>query len=292
MMFGLNIFRRSKATLRWVWLHKLKSFGYGTGVLVLAYAGVFMLVSCSSSPTDQQITLNDGRVIAYNEYTGSDSVGPQVVLLHGAPADASSWSLLLKRLDGIKAGEVIAVDRIGYGNSTNEDELTLAGHAEAIAPLLYDVAAQKPIVVGHSYGGPVALRLAIDYPEKVGAIVLVAGACDAYMKDSQWFRRGIDGIRLIVPMDWERSNRELLALTDENRAMEPMLGQVTCPVTIVHGTWDGVCPHDSTVAYLEDRLVNAEPVRVISISRARHNLQLTHLDEVIDAINDAAEQQP
>jgi pimeloyl-ACP methyl ester carboxylesterase len=271
--------------MKWIWLNKLRSFGYGFGLLVLAYAGLFMLVSCSSSPTDKQITLGDGRVLAYSEHVGGSTDGPKVVLLHGAPTDASSWNKLIERRGEIHAGEICAVDRMGYGNSTNEDELTLAGHAEAIAPLLHEDAGPRPILVGHSYGGPVALRLAADYPEQVGGVVLVAGACDAYMQDSQWFRRGLDGIRLIVPEDWERANRELLALTDENRAMEPLLDQVACPVVIVHGTWDGVCPHDSTVTYLQERLINAESVRVVSIKRARHNLQLTHLDEVINAIN-------
>ncbi|MBX2851170.1 MAG: alpha/beta hydrolase [Phycisphaeraceae bacterium] len=281
----LKRFRFVLKPMKWVWLNKLRSFGYGLGLVALAYAGVFMLVSCSSSPTDQQIALADGRVLAYNEYAGGDPNGPQVILLHGAPADAKSWNTLVKRIGEVHAGEVLAVDRIGYGNSTNEDELTLAGHAATIAPLLHETAGQKPIIVGHSYGGPVALRLAVDYPEKVGGVVLVAGACDAYMQDSQLFRRGVDGVRLIVPEDWERANRELLALTDENRAMEPMLDRVTCPVVIVHGTWDGVCPHDSTVQYLKDRLVNAGPVKVVSLGRARHNLQLSHVDELIDAIN-------
>ncbi|MEO0477405.1 MAG: alpha/beta hydrolase [Planctomycetota bacterium] len=275
--------------MKWVWLNKLKSIGYGFMVLVLAYAGVFMLVSCSSSPTEQSITLDDGRMLAFSEHKGNEAQGPRVILLHGAPADASSWNKLLDRIDEINAEVVITVDRIGYGNSSDEDELTLAGHADAIAPLLDATSDNKAIIVGHSYGGPVALRLAIDHADQVGGLVLVAGACDAYMKDSQWFRRGLDGIRLIVPTDWERANRELLALTDENRAMEPMLDQVTCPVVIVHGTWDGVCPHDSTVAYLQDRLIKATSVTVMSIPRARHNLQLTHLDEVIDAINQAAE---
>jgi pimeloyl-ACP methyl ester carboxylesterase len=271
--------------------HKAKSTAYSLACLIGAYAALCMLVSCSSSPTDKNFTLQDGRILAYNEASGGDKDGAQVLLLHGAPADASSWNQLLKRSNEIHAGEIMVVDRIGYGNSTNEDELTLAGHAKAIAPLLDKADGQKPILVGHSYGGPVALRLAADEPDKVGGLVLIAGACDAYMQDAQWFRRGVDGIRLIVPKDWERANRELLALTDENRAMEPLLGQVVCPVVIVHGTWDSVCPHDSTVAYLQDRLINAEAIRVISIQRARHNLQLTHIDEVIEAIN-SIEQTP
>ena len=270
--------------LRWIWSHKQRTSGYGAATLIGVYASVCMLVSCSSSPTTEQITLPNQQALAYNTHLAGDDQGGRVIFLHGAPADAKSWNKLLERADEIGASELIVVDRMGYGNSTSEDELTLAGHAASIRPFLDEAIDPSTVIVGHSYGGPVALRVAADYPDKVGGIVLVAGACDAYMRDAQWFRRSVDRIRLLVPEDWERANRELLALTDENRQMESLLGQVTCPVVIVHGTWDGVCPHESTVAYLQDRLVNAD-VRVVSINRAGHNLHLSHLDQVIEAIN-------
>ncbi|MFN3167234.1 MAG: alpha/beta fold hydrolase [Phycisphaeraceae bacterium] len=257
-------------------------------LVVCAYAVVFACVSCSTSPTDQRLMLDDGRALAYLAKAGGDKAGGRVVFLHGTPADANAWNRLLKRADDIDASELVVVDRIGFGNSTSEDELALAGHAEAVAPLLESVNGRKPIVVGHSYGGPVALRLAVDYPDKVGAVVLVAGACDATMDDAQWFRKLIDAVRLVVPEDWERGNRELLALTDENKKMRPMLGGVRCPVFVVHGTWDGVCPHDATLAYLQAELTGATKVEVVSLERAGHNLHLYHLDEVIDAVNNAA----
>lgn len=267
-----------------MWSHKRRTSGYSLTLLIGVYASVCMLVSCSSSPTTEQITLPNQQTLAYNTHRAGDDQGERVILLHGAPTNAKSWNKLLERADEIDARELIVVDRMGYGNSTSEDELTLAGHAASIQPFLDEATDQSTVIVGHSYGGPVALRMAADYPDQIGGIVLVAGACDAYMEDVQWFRRGVDRIRLLVPMDWERANRELLALTDENRQMESLLGQVTCPVVIVHGTWDGVCPHESTVAYLQDRLVNAD-VRVISIKRAGHNLHRSHLDQVIEAIN-------
>ncbi|MEM9111047.1 MAG: alpha/beta hydrolase [Planctomycetota bacterium] len=289
MKNALKQCRRVLKPMRWVWMHKRKSAGYFTALLIFAYTIVFVGVSCAKSPTDQAMAYpwvdGETRQIAYLEREGGDPDGGRVVLVHGSPADAGSWMRLLEQADRIESAQLIAIDRHGYGNSTGGDELTLAGHAAAIEPLLAETNSRRPIIVGHSYGGPVALRTAIEYPERVGGLVLVAGACDAYMKDAQWFRRLIDAVRIVVPEDWERANRELLALTDENQAMEPMLDRVTCPVVIVHGTWDGVCPHDSTVAYLQGRLVNAASVRVVSIKRARHNLQLTHVDKVIEAIN-------
>jgi len=145
------------------------------------------------------------------------------------------------------------------------------------------------ILVGHSYGCPAALRAAADYPELVGGLVLVAGACDAEMQDAIWARKLGVAFSFAMPDSWDTANRELLALTDENDAMRDLLDRVVCPVVIVHGTWDPVCPHDGTVQYLQGALVNAD-VRVVSLKHAGHNLHLTHPEVVAREIAAVARQ--
>lgn len=279
------MFKRIGTIFRWVRSHKCKTVGVSLGTIVFAYAILFLLVSCSTSSTTEHLTTPDGRDLAYNLDPGGKDDGPRLILVHGAPANSDAWNKLIAEGDRLRVHEIVSVDRPGYGNSTRADELTLAGQAGAIEPLLTEFNGHKPILIGHSYGGPTVLRAAVDYPDRVGGIVIVAGACDAYMNDSQGFRRFLNFIRILVPEPWERSNRELLALTDENRAMEPLLGQVTCPVVIVHGTWDAVCPYESTVAYLQDRLINAREVQVVGIDRAGHNLHLSNRDAIIEAVN-------
>lgn len=269
---------------RWVWAHKRKSAGYSGAFVGLVYSCVFMLVSCATSPTDQAATLSNGHTVAYLTSDRETGLPGSVVLVHGAPADASSWDRLLAgQRDGLP-GRVVVIDRLGYGNSTPGRHTSLATQAAALEPFLRPIDGMRPVLVGHSFGGPVVLRAAVDYADQVAGVVLVAGACDAYMKDARWFRRSIDFIALVVPEPWEVSNRELLDLTDENRAMEPMLDRVTCPVVILHGEWDAVCPHDTTVAYLRQRLVNAAEVRVVSLPRTGHNIHLSHPGEIAAAV--------
>lgn len=238
-----------------------------------------LLIACSASPTDRFITTADGRTLAYAITQQGDR--GRVIFVHGSPAHAGSWNKLLDsqgdRLDGL---EVIVVDRLGYANSTRRAETSLEAHARAFEPLL----TPGTILVGHSYGGPVVLRAACDYPDRVGGIVLVAGACDPYMGDSIWFRQMVDAIAPILPGSWTTSNRELLALTGENREMEPLLSQVTCPVAIIHGQRDPVCPHDGTLAYLQNTLMNASAVRIVSLPRTGHDLHLSHADRIVDEV--------
>lgn len=274
---------------RWVWSHKRKAASYSGAFVVAGYTCVFLLVSCAASPTDQTATLSGGDTVAYLTSEQDTGIPGGVIFVHGAPADASSWNkLLASQRDGLP-DHVVVIDRLGYGNSTAGTQASLAEQAAAIEPFLSTPGGQRPILVGHSFGGPVVLRAAVEYADQIGGIVLVAGACDAYMNDAQWFRRSVDFISIVVPEPWEVSNAELLALTDENRAMESMLGRVTCPVVIIHGEWDAVCPHDSTIAYLQSRLTHAAEMRVVSLPRTGHNLHLSHPETIAAEVHRLAE---
>lgn len=259
--------------LRWIWRHKRLTAGAASLATLGGYGVLYAAVALHESPADQSAALPDGRKLSYLQGAAAPEGAPRVLLVHGAPADSSSWNRVLRDKAGALDGlDVLAVDRLGYGNSEPGTEPSLQEHAASLAPLL----APGSVLVGHSYGGPVALRAAAEYPDRVGGVVLVAGACDANMNDAQWARRAADAASFAIPETWAVANRELLALTDENDQMRELLARVTCPVVIIHGEWDPVCPHDGTVDYLSESLTNAADVRVVSLARAGHNLHLSH----------------
>jgi pimeloyl-ACP methyl ester carboxylesterase len=107
--------------------------------------------------------------IHYLERPGS---GPTVVLIHGLPGTAEDFERVTPLLAGYRT---IAIDRPGYGYSTGgyvpfERQLT------TIHELLAKLGVVRPIVVGHSYGGTIALGYAERYPSDVRALVLVDAA--------------------------------------------------------------------------------------------------------------------
>jgi len=272
---------------RWLWRRKGRLAVSTACAAVAGYACIFALVACASSPTDSAVRLSDGRSLAYHKPLAETTADRQrLIFVHGAPADAGSWTKLIERYAGeLDAYDVVVIDRLGYGNSSEGDELSLERHAQSLEPLFEDGA----IVVGHSYGGPVALRTAVEYSDRLAGVILVAGACDPYMGDSQWAREALDAASPLVPDSWATANRELLALTDQNMRMEPLLERVTCPVVVIHGTWDPVCPHDGTVEYLARSLFQAESFRTVSLARAGHNLHLSHPELIVAQIHELAE---
>lgn len=102
--------------------------------------------------------------------------GPSVLLVHGQPGVGADWDPVTARLD--TDHRVIVPDRPGYGESAKEP-LSMADNAEVLAELLDEHRAAPAVVVGHSYGGGIAVLLAARHPDAVRGLVLVGTVGDA-----------------------------------------------------------------------------------------------------------------
>lgn len=93
-----------------------------------------------------------------------------VVLVHGQPGQAADWRDVAGALES--SHRVLVPDRPGYGR-TGGTAVGMAANADALARLLDDKGVASATVVGHSFGGGVALALALCRGELVGGLVLV-----------------------------------------------------------------------------------------------------------------------
>ena len=100
--------------------------------------------------------------------------GPRVLLLHGYASNAQAWRAVIERLEG--RFQMVAVDAPGFGWSTRYPTRPLTGdaYAERLVGLLDALGWQRADVVGQSWGGGLAQRLAVAHPERVDRLVLVA----------------------------------------------------------------------------------------------------------------------
>ena len=101
--------------------------------------------------------------------------GPPVVLLHGIPGSAESWREVA---DGLIGGyDVIVPDLLGFGASDQPEDLRglhAVAQACALDDLIDELGVGPVTVVGHDFGGPVALSLAARRPGAVTALGLLA----------------------------------------------------------------------------------------------------------------------
>ena len=99
--------------------------------------------------------------------------GPALLLLHGLGCDHTTWNPVLHRL--ARRFTVIAPDLLGHGASAKpRADYTLGGYANGMRDLLALLEIERVTVVGHSFGGGVAMQFAYQYPQYTERLMLIA----------------------------------------------------------------------------------------------------------------------
>lgn len=104
-----------------------------------------------------------------------DAAGPPLLLIHGLAGQMGNFThSLVDRL--AETHRVLVVERPGSGWSEQAPGGSHALRAQGalFAALISELGLERPLVVGHSLGGAVALALALDHPERVGGLALLA----------------------------------------------------------------------------------------------------------------------
>jgi pimeloyl-ACP methyl ester carboxylesterase len=99
--------------------------------------------------------------------------GPALLLIHGVGDKSASWEPVHAKL--AQRFTVIAPDLLGHGESDKpRADYSLAAFANGMRDLLAVLGIDRVTVVGHSFGGGVAMQFAYQYPQLVERIVLVS----------------------------------------------------------------------------------------------------------------------
>jgi pimeloyl-ACP methyl ester carboxylesterase len=120
-------------------------------------------------PDDVQYVVVHGYRRAYRRR----GTGPVLLLLHGLACDSSTWREVIALL--AEDFTVLAPDLLGHGESDKPDaDYSLGAYANGMRDLLTVLGIDKVTVVGHSFGGGVAMQFAYQFPERTERVVLVS----------------------------------------------------------------------------------------------------------------------
>jgi pimeloyl-ACP methyl ester carboxylesterase len=120
-----------------------------------------------------------GSTLHYVDYGDPGPDGLVFVLSHGLGGRWQHWRENIPEL--AEHGRVVAVDLPGFGRSGRPARgYSFDAFADVIAELVQQLDLPKVVLVGHSLGGPVAVRFAHRHPELVDAIVLAAGTVQGF----------------------------------------------------------------------------------------------------------------
>ena len=223
-----------------------------------------------------------GRVLSY--LIDGEPTDPRLIFIHGSPGRSSMYAPYMH--DPVPGLETVAVDRMGYGESQPDAVVvSFEEQAAAIAPLLVERQGLWPIVVGHSLGGPIAARLAADYPERVGGLIIVAGSLDPDLEDLRWYQK-VATWRIIYPLlaDFlQQATLEARATRGQVELLEPLLDRIRCPIIIIHGTQDRLVPFEAVTSSIERFAANPN-VYVIVLIGEGHSVTKLRGEELRETI--------
>ncbi|MFN3954644.1 MAG: alpha/beta fold hydrolase [Pararhodobacter sp.] len=162
---------------------------------------------------------------------------PDLVLIHGANGNLRDFTFdLVGRLE--RDFRILAVDRPGLGWSDTLDETGGAAggaagddpraQARALRAALADLGVNRPIVLGHSYGGAVALAWALEAPDDTAALVLLAAATHPWAGHlGLWYRLNDGPLGGIA--------RRMVTALASDAAIERTLASVFAPAPVPTG---------------------------------------------------------
>jgi 4,5:9,10-diseco-3-hydroxy-5,9,17-trioxoandrosta-1(10),2-diene-4-oate hydrolase len=249
------------------------------------------------------ITLQDGLRLHYLD----QGQGEPVVFIHGSGPGASGHSNFKQNypLFADAGYRVIVPDLPGYGASDKPDtQYTLEFFVSALAGLLDRLKIQRCVLIGNSLGGAIALRLALDQPQRVSRLVLMAPG--GLMEKEQYYLQmeGIqkmgaafaagelkeaDGMRRLLGLQLfdaslltDETVNERVAVVREQPLcvlstmqvpnMAARLGELNCPILGFWGMNDKFCP----VSGADTMMQACRQIRFLLLSECGHWAMVEH----------------
>jgi pimeloyl-ACP methyl ester carboxylesterase len=224
------------------------------------------------------------RVINYLE-VGETSL-PLVVFVHGSPGSLSAFIDFMADTALLSKAQLITVDRPGFGSSNfGYAEPSLQKQAALLKPILEAHKSQRPVIlVGHSLGGPLIARMAMDYPELIDGLIMVAPSIDPELEPNEWFRAPLTTpfLKWMLPRSIRASNDEIYKLKPELEEMLPLWSRVRANTIVIQGTKDTLVPKEN--ADFARKMITHAPLKLVMVDQMTHFVPWTHPQVIREAV--------
>ncbi len=217
--------------------------------------------------------------------TGSDTL-PTLLFVHGTPGSWEGFQNYLLNRELLKHYRIIAIDRPGFGYSDFGNAMNLEDQTTIISEWMDSIYNSHPVIlIGHSLGGPLIVKLAAVRPQYTKALVIIAGSLDpADEKPEKWrpilFKTPLN---FLIPGALRPSNEELWYLKKDLVIMKGDYEKIICPVYIMHGTKD-VLVNYSNVAYSQKMFTKTDSVIVTTLENENHFIVWTREKEIVELL--------
>lgn len=231
---------------------------------------------------------NDSIKLHYVTF-GADTAQP-ILFIHGAPG---AWDGYLNLLDDSLLQHkfhLISVDRPGYGKSQKlgvsnhkkkKKTYSLQQQANAIIlALKSNHSTKKAIIIGRSYGAPVAAKIAALFPDKIEKIILISPAIDPDTEKFWWFSKfgKVFLVRWFLPERMNTATDEKFAHVKELKILKNDWRKINSKVTVMTGGQDWIV--DTTNFSFAKKMLIGKNANFIFIPESGHLITSSRPDLV------------
>lgn len=224
-----------------------------------------------------------------------------LIFIHGSGGNGAVWAYQSKYFS--RHHKLFAVDLPGHGRNRDRSGATVAHYADYITSFIREKSLATPILIGHSLGGAIALRIGLDKPSEIGGLVLVGTGArlrvlPAFFKSIKTdFDKALTAIgeysfspqapeELVAKAMSEMKKGGPDVLYDDFTACDRFdvmseLQRITAPTLVVVGRDDRLTP----VKYAEYLHKNISGARLEIVERAGHMVMIEQPD-VFNAVVD------
>ncbi|WP_425409100.1 alpha/beta fold hydrolase [Hyphococcus sp.] len=218
--------------------------------------------------------------------------GWRLIVFPGTPCNKLLFTRLLRTAP---AGlDVVVLSRPGFGKGHQDVFTSFDEQVAAIRPFLPggEFGDKKVVTLGVSYGGELALKAALDFPDAVNGVVTVAALIDEPHDYALKLEQlgGESGVEPFVPNRWQRVRAEVAGRREQIGPLLDRLKEMRAPVEVLHGDFDALVPRSNA-----ETLINALPEGVANleiIPGGTHYLELQYprrLHRAVERVIERAE---
>ena len=208
---------------------------------------------------------------------------PTILFVHGAIGSSIDFKMYMADSLLSRNANMIAYDRIGYGPKQKGVVLnSIEKETELLEQVIAHYNLNELILVGYSFGGPIALNYSLKHPLK--KVVLCAPALYAEHEKVPgmiWFYKS-RLTRFLVPDVWKSASKEKLSHAEELQKLEGLWGQTKTTILDIHGNSDGIVPYENSLVLQKD--LSPEVFALMTLEGEGHGLVWSSFSQIRDAL--------
>ncbi|NOR28371.1 MAG: alpha/beta fold hydrolase [Lutibacter sp.] len=234
----------------------------------------------SESNSQVYISKNTFKEFEYRVLTTQkkiDTTLPTIVFIHGSIGSALDFKHYLLDSTLNEKANLISYDRVGYGlKHTGDVQESIAFETKMLEDLINNINKKNTILVGYSYGGPIALASNNEYKK----IILLAPEVYSEVEPMPWVLNFYKwkATRWLLPKIWKAASKEKLTHKSDLLKFETSWNENPSTIISIHGNKDWIVPFKNSL-YLKE-ILPPKQYDLVTLNKAGHGLVWSHFEEI------------